>query len=209
MQRRDYPFQTYALVYGVEAIAGTDAVLDAITSALATLSKWKDVTAAQASMAGTLAFLLLRASPSARKKARGALEAVRERAPKTLADDGTLLAQSIDCALRGGATVKALTASGDEVELDGAWGLNPRPLIEYADDAALVRELVARADEKSSMTCGDTKYRAGGSCNLTNDFEGVCDQNGKQTSSFHESTPCTCEDASAIAQQALTACTQQ
>jgi hypothetical protein len=54
-------------------------------------------------------------------------------------------------------------------------------------------------------TCGNTKYRIGGYCDPTSLFpdagflEGVCAQDGKQTSTFKEpATTCDCADASAL-----------
>jgi hypothetical protein len=66
-------------------------------------------------------------------------------------------------------------------------------------------------------SCGDTKYRVGGACGpATNSgwdsavFEGVCDENGKQTSSFNTpASSCPCDDASALVTIAREKCTHQ
>lgn len=65
--------------------------------------------------------------------------------------------------------------------------------------------------------CGTTKWRVGGGCAppdaagpLSGTYEGVCEQNGQQTSSFQTpTTTCDCQDASALVTVLEEKCTQQ
>jgi hypothetical protein len=65
-------------------------------------------------------------------------------------------------------------------------------------------------------TCGDTKYRIGGYCDPASLFpdaaflEGVCVEDGAQTSTFKEpTTTCDCNDASALVTIVQEKCTHQ
>jgi hypothetical protein len=145
-----YPFQTDAFVYGVESIAGTDAVLGAITEEIDGTKK--EPSSAMIHMVAATAFLLLRASPAAAKRARATLEKVHARAPKSPRGEWGEYYQSLDLSLQGAAAVRRTTAGADWSALDGGMGLIGRPDIEYADDAALVREMVAKADDDAPMS---------------------------------------------------------
>jgi hypothetical protein len=63
-----------------------------------------------------------------------------------------------------------------------------------------------------AWTCGSQSYRAGGGCGPTADasphtYQGVCDVNGQQTSTFMGTTDdCACEDAGALAALAQSQC---
>jgi hypothetical protein len=138
-----YPFQTDAFVYGVESIAGTDAVLGAIVEDIDGVKK--EPTAAMTHMAAATGFLLLRASPAAAKRARATLEKVHARAKQKFEN-------ALDLSLHGAAAVRSATAGAKWSSLDGWRGLIGRPAVEYADDAALVRELVAKADADAPMS---------------------------------------------------------
>ena len=65
-------------------------------------------------------------------------------------------------------------------------------------------------------TCGDVKYRIGGGCDppdvgpVGGFYEGVCDQNGAQTSTFDiATTTCDCKDAAALLTIVQSVCTHQ
>jgi hypothetical protein len=145
-----YPFQTDAFVYGVEAIAGTDAVVDAIAEEIAGAKNKPSNPAIH--MAAATGFLLLRASPAAVKRARVALDAALGRVPKKRTSEWGEYADALDLSLHGTAAVRRATASAKWCALDGWRGLIGRPDIEYADDASLVRELVAKAPADASMS---------------------------------------------------------
>lgn len=64
--------------------------------------------------------------------------------------------------------------------------------------------------------CGDDTFRTGGACTPpgsgpnTGEYQGVCDENGKQTSSFVVSTTtCDCKDTAALVTVAQALCTHQ
>jgi hypothetical protein len=144
-----YPFQTDACVYGVESIAGTDAVLDALAEEIGGVKK--KPSSAMTHMAAATGFLLLRASPAAAKRARATLEKAHARAP-TKTSDWQEFSNALDLSLHGAAAVRRTTAGARWSALDGWRGLIGRPDIEYADDAALVREMVAKADSDAPMS---------------------------------------------------------
>lgn len=64
-------------------------------------------------------------------------------------------------------------------------------------------------------TCGGNDFRVGGACQPADGgnpgfIEGVCDENGKQTSTFEvPTTTCDCKDASALVTLAQEKCTHQ
>jgi hypothetical protein len=134
-----YPFQTDAFVYGVETIAGTDAVLEAIAAEARPGPDGPLVSCLAAT-----AFLLMRASPKVAKAVRATLAGVL---PRLKGDR----AEALDRALGGVAAVKR--SIGKWVVLDSGGGLLSRPPIEFAsDDADWVREAVTRADAKAAMS---------------------------------------------------------
>jgi len=110
---RTYPFNHRDVVWGVEAIAGTDATLDAIVSEIEAEQRVTDSTdvSVREAVAGTTAFLLLRASPAAAKRARQRLERVFS-APRdaTIAGAYDDYFDTIDCALHGAPAVKRFYA---------------------------------------------------------------------------------------------------
>jgi hypothetical protein len=141
-----YPFQSHAFVFGVETIAGTDAVLEALTLAV---SEGEGATNAKTAMIETLAFLLLRASPAAAKSARAKLE----KAYAALSAEGAKKAEmsaALDLSLHGTDAVKR--GAGKYVTLQGEWGLGGYAPLEFADDADYVREQVARAKPSEPMS---------------------------------------------------------
>jgi hypothetical protein len=137
-----YPFQTEGIVYGVETIAGTDAVLDAIT-ALVHGFKGKEPSASMINMTATLGFLLLRASPTAAKKARATLE--KAHAHKSFVE-------AIDLSLHGVAAVRRSLAGANWAGLDGGMGLIGRPELEYCDDGDVVALQVKKAKSDQPMS---------------------------------------------------------
>jgi hypothetical protein len=142
-----YPFQSHAFVYGVESITDTDAVLDALTLAVAGGSSKQ--TNAKTAMIETLAFLLLRATPAVAKGARAKLEQAHE----TLAAQGnpkSEMTAALDLSLH--ATDAVRRGAGKFVELEGEWGLGGYTPLEFADDAAYVREQVPRAKANAPMS---------------------------------------------------------
>ncbi len=68
-----------------------------------------------------------------------------------------------------------------------------------------------------NWTCGDIKKRIGGACDPADSsstsagtYEGVCDENGQQTSTFNVPTiTCDCTDASALLTIVQGQCTHQ
>jgi hypothetical protein len=64
-------------------------------------------------------------------------------------------------------------------------------------------------------TCGGEDFRVGGSCTPTDGgsqgfYQGVCDENGKQTSTFNvPTTTCDCKDASALITEVQEKCAHQ
>ncbi len=147
-----YPFQSCAFVYGVETIAGTDAVLDVLARELDACTP-KSVTTAKTSMAQAVGFLLLRASPPCAKRTRAALDKTyaAANAQKTKSEDFQSHVEALDCALHGADAVRR-SVSGDWVDLDVAFGLGSTPPIHFADDPKLVQKLVARADATGPMS---------------------------------------------------------
>jgi hypothetical protein len=155
-----YPFQTDAFVYGVETIAGSDAVLDALVPQIAKNPK-RDSNVMEACI-GSIAFLSLRASKAAAARAKSELEKVYQRvAPKPSKkapttpnddddDDRDERVTALDCALHGTPAVRR--ALGKYVALDCGGGLLGRPELEYTDDAALIREKVASAKASAAMS---------------------------------------------------------
>ena len=139
-----YPFQTEGIVYGAEAIAGTDAVLDAITAKVAPF-KGKEPSATQANMAATLGFLFLRATPAAAKSARAKLA-------KASSTKDQEYATALDLSLHGTAAARRAVAGANWVGLDGGMGLIGRPELEYCDDPDFVVEKVKSAKRDQSMS---------------------------------------------------------
>ena len=64
-------------------------------------------------------------------------------------------------------------------------------------------------------TCGGVDFRVGGSCTPSDGgsqgfYQGVCDENGKQTSTFNvPTTTCDCKDASALITEVQEKCQHQ
>ena len=62
-------------------------------------------------------------------------------------------------------------------------------------------------------TCGDVKFRAGGACEPPDAggfYQGVCDENGGQTSTFDiTTTTCDCKESDALATLVQGLCTHQ
>jgi len=145
-----YPFQTDAFVYGVESIAGTDAVLDAIAEDIAGVKKQPSSPVSH--MAAATGFLLLRASPKAAKRARAALDKAVANVPKKRSSEWEDFANALDLSLNGTAAVRRIAAGAKWCSLDGWRGLIGRPDVEYADDATLVREMVAKAKADAPMS---------------------------------------------------------
>ncbi|MGC4118960.1 MAG: hypothetical protein QM765_31210 [Myxococcales bacterium] len=133
-------FKVRDFVFAAEAIAGTDAALEAICSGLedARLKLPKNLadpmhTVFKGHVAGTVGFLLLRASAAAKKKATKRLAAVREKLAATEADAWDLAAINLDVSIEGAAAVKRAFA-GKQADLQ---------LVQYAhDDPAFVRRAV-------------------------------------------------------------------
>jgi hypothetical protein len=146
-----YPFQTEGVVYGVETIAGTDAVLDALTTGIDEHAE-KQPSATMTNMTATLGFLLLRASPAAAARARATLEKVHGRAGTGLNGELASFIEAIDLAIHGADAVRRTLASSKWVRLDGGIGLIGRPELEYANDTALVCENMAKAKPDQSMS---------------------------------------------------------
>ncbi len=139
-------FKVRDFVYGIEAVAGTDAALEAICSGLedARLELPRNLadpmhTLFKGALAGTVGFLLLRASAAAKKKAVKRLTAVRERLKETKAEAWEPCAVNLDVSLEGAAAVKRAFA-GRQPDLQ---------LVQYAhDDAAFVRRVVTEDPEQ-------------------------------------------------------------
>lgn len=133
-------FKARDFVFGVEAVAGTDAALEALCSGFedAKLKLPRNLadpmhTIFKGHLAGTAGFLLLRASPAAKKKALERLAAVRDRLAQTGAEAWEPCVTNLDVAVGGAAAVKRAFA-GRQPDLG---------LAQYAhDDAAFVRRVV-------------------------------------------------------------------
>jgi len=143
-------FKVRDFVFGIEAVAGTDATLDAICSGLEKnrLALPRNQSEPMhalflAHVAGAAGFLLLRASAAARKKSIRRLDAQRERMEQTGAEDWEPCATNLDLATGGAAAVKRAFA-GRTPDLD---------LVEYAhDDPAFVRKCASqRASQPISV----------------------------------------------------------
>lgn len=143
-----YEYKVHAYVYGVEAIAGTDATLARLVSEIEAFTPSKkdgdgNGLFTKGGIADTLAFLLLRASPAAAKSARKRIADALPRTEdivrtKKLSEDFDGYIIGLDLALDGSAAVKRANtkyrayASGEHARFE--W-------LEYAaDDPAWVLE---------------------------------------------------------------------
>ncbi|HEY1957702.1 MAG TPA: hypothetical protein VGH28_18910 [Polyangiaceae bacterium] len=125
--------QVADLVFIVEHIAGTNDTLETITAAFEAVETRRVPSPALVAAPATLAFLLMRAPPSARTAFRSRLEAQRERVARAGWDVCT---RNFDLSLNGTPIVKQLVWRRRDPDLE---------LLDYAvDDPEFVRLLVAR-----------------------------------------------------------------
>ena len=125
--------QVADVVFLVERIAGTTETLETIADAYEALDTRRVPSPAVVAAPATLAFLLLRASPSARAALQPRLEAQRERIARAGWD---ACVRSFDLSLRGAPFVKELVWRKRDPDLE---------LLDYAaDDPEFVRLVVAR-----------------------------------------------------------------
>jgi hypothetical protein len=87
----------------------------------------------------------------------------------------------------------------------------PMVVVGYCGMTSTPQENCCKVDV--AWTCGDQSYRAGGGCGPEGPgappwtYQGVCDVNGQQTSTFSGTTAdCACEDAGALAALAQSQC---
>lgn len=145
----NYAFHKRTLVYGTEALAGTDATLTAIADAFASSAWVVPAETLNESCRDTLvecaAFLLLRASPAVAKAAR---EKIVPLAPK-IASAYEWCARTIDFALHGAAGVKRTMST---VKLERGELVADASLELAGDDPDWVREMVAKAKPAAPMS---------------------------------------------------------
>lgn len=150
--RKPHPFTYRDLVWGVEAIAGTDATLEMIVSEMETtyptLPEHMGVFEAVVSAA---AFMLLRASPAVAKSARERMERLFAAFDPATADEEVVsYFGAVDCALHGAPAVKRFCAKYPTwtvwLEVPALYCVGS---LDYATgDSAFIRDMITTTDPK-------------------------------------------------------------
>jgi len=151
-----YPFRLRDFVYGAETIAGTDAVIGAISGAVQS-AKWPTPPLGlnhlcRATIVECCAFLTLRASPAAAKDARAKLEGVLSSGGDDVKRAYSECFETLDYVTNGAAGVKRILAASAWVGLEVPALATCATLDFAADDPDYVREMVLKAEKKEPMS---------------------------------------------------------
>lgn len=144
------PFAYRNVVWAVEAIAGTDATLECITSEMETsYPTIPERMPACEAVVSAASFLLLRASPSVAKSSRTRMEAIFA-APHDAAQAYEDYFGTLDFALHGAAGVKSFFAKYPKwtvwLEVPALYCAGS---LDYADDPAFVRDVITKTDPRT------------------------------------------------------------
>lgn len=151
-------FHERDFVWGVEAIAGTDATLEAIAEEVEAFEfrigdTWIRNPWCRASVLEAAAFLLLRATEAVATSARERLERMFS-APRdpNAAQTYSAFYGALDYVLHGAAGVKREKAKYPTMKLE-VWALGTSATLDFAgDDPAYVQAMVASTDKKAPMS---------------------------------------------------------